>query len=162
MTASQAFVSHASTGSERPTPLLLRFRVFLTRAGLDSRIARGEAAHERGPSPDLRPELALRGEQLARPAVRRGLAQGLRNVLDAADEPVRGLSATPPLNRRGLRMARDAMLDLAASLEAPSDVAPRGVAMTACLLREGDSPLYLAVDADELRAAVAAAREALV
>jgi hypothetical protein len=155
MASSELFIPQAPTGHRRRTSPLLRVGVFLTRAGLDARIAGGEL-HEGGQSASLQ----LRAAQLARIRTRRGLANGLRNVLDAAEEPPR-LTAAIPLNRPGLRVARAAIEDLAEALEAPGDVAPRGVAMTAVLLRSGDSPLYRANDADDLRIAVVEARKAL-
>jgi hypothetical protein len=156
MAASEVFMPPATSGTKRPSPLL-HIRVFLTRAGLDEKIARGKAARDRDPSRALR----LRAAQLARFARRQRYASALRDVLNAAGEPVRGLSAAPPLNRRGLRVARTEVLDLAEALETPGEVNPRGVAMVACLLRNGDSPIYRAFDSDELRTAATAAREAL-
>jgi hypothetical protein len=122
----------ARPAGQRKSPWL-RLRVFLTRAGVAE---------------------ALRAEQLRRPAARRRLAKSLRNALDSAQVPSRGLSAAPMLNRRGIEANRTWIRDLADALEQRPTVHARGVAMTAVLLHDGGGPLYNGTEAGAIRDAV--------
>src|SRR5262245_50365371 len=137
-------------------PLGVRLRTFVTRANLDSLIAGGADTSSR-------PELQLRAAQLARPRPRRRYANSLRNVIAAAEAPPRGLyGAEVAVNRREVLAARSVMLDLAEALEGSDPVDPRGVAITAATLRDGNSPLYTHTADGELARQVVAARDGLL
>lgn len=131
--------------AEQPPRTARRLRVAVAwkRAALDRELAAGV-------DPADTAELAVRGAQLESPRVRAGFAAALRNVIDAAEEPVRPISSAAPLNRREIRTARPALVDFAAALRRPEPVRARGVAVAATLLRDADSPLFAPAQAGVL------------
>ena len=88
-------------------------RVWLQRGALDRRIARGADTSEN-------PRLARRARQLTSRRCRRGLAQGLRNLVEAGEHPSRGLTSAVPVERHQII----------------------GVALIEELLTSGDSPVF--------------------
>jgi hypothetical protein len=111
-------------------------RVWLRKGSLDSRLAAGA-------DPAASPELERRARQLASPRFRAGLAASIRNLIDAAEEPPRGLSSAVPLRRREILRDRELLLELAADLELGDDLRPRGIALVERLLTDGtNSPVY--------------------
>jgi hypothetical protein len=148
---------HAS----RPLPLhgpLLRARVACTRPWLDAELASGAAPHSR-------PELALRGAQLAELPRRRRFARSLRRAVASAEGqpparwPMRG--AAVPVSRPAVLEARPVLLALADDLDEMRDPHPQGVALTMRLLSDGSGPLYRPCAPSELRGAAQRARSAL-
>ena len=137
-------------------PLLVRLRTFFTRAKLDSLLAGGA-------DPSSSPDLELRATQLAGTRFRRRYANSLRKIVAVAEEPPRGLyGAEVAVNRREVLAARSAMLDLAEALEASAPADPRGVAITAATLRDGNSPLYAQTADGELSRQMLAAHDGLL
>jgi hypothetical protein len=128
--------------------------VWLQRGALDRRIARGADLTET-------PRLARRARQLVSRRCRRGVAQGLRNLVDAAEEPARSLTAAVPVQRRAILDERGLIVRLAVDLESDDRVAARGVALLERLLSDGDSPFYTPTPAGGLRDALIHAQAAL-
>jgi hypothetical protein len=125
-------------------------RVWLRRGSLDRSLAAGADPHDS-------PELARRARQLASPRFREGLAAGICNLLDAAEEPPRGLTSAVPLRRREILDNRPLLVELAEELRSGDELQPRGIALVERLLIDGDSPLYYAGDLrEQLRRARAA------
>jgi hypothetical protein len=115
--------------------LIQSARVWLRRGSLDRSLAAGE-------DPSASPELARRARQLTSPRFRSGLAASIRNLIDAAEEPVPGLAAAVPIRRREILSGRALLLELADDLASGDDLKPRGIALVERLLTDGDSPLY--------------------
>jgi hypothetical protein len=115
--------------------LIQPIRVWLRRGALDRKLAEGA-------DPALSPELARRARQLTAPRFRAGLAAGLRNIAEAAEEPPGSRSAQVPLQRREILAEHGLIHALAEDLEAPEPVNPRGVALVERLLVSGNSPFY--------------------
>lgn len=132
----------------------LRLAVLWWRAELDRALADGV-------DPAGGAELELRAAQLESLRVRAGFAAGLRNVLDAAEEPSRPISSAAPLNRREIRFARPALVDLADGLARSEPVRAHGVAIAATLLRDPDSPLFAPAESGTLWGLARAAIRAL-
>jgi hypothetical protein len=153
---SSALALRGAQGTHRPprTARRLRLAVLWRRAALDRALADGA-------DPTGAADLAVRAAQLESLRVRAGYAAALRNVLDAAEEPVRPISSAAPLNRREIRSARPALDDFAAALARPEPVGVRGVAIAATLLRDPDSPLFAAAEPDALWDLVRAGTQAL-
>lgn len=128
--------------------------VWLQRGSLDRRIARGEDLTET-------PRLARRARQLASRRCRKGLAEGLRNLLDAAGERAQAFTAAVPVQRRAILDERDLILRVAADLDSEDPVAARGVALIERLLTDGDSPFYRPAPGGTLRDALTHAHAAL-
>jgi len=128
--------------------------VWLRRGSLDRRIARGADTNT-----DSR--LARRARQLVSRRCRKALAEGIRNLVDAAEEPVRTLTAAVPLQRREILRERGFLLQLAVDLESEEELNPRGVALIEDLLTNGDSPLYSPFPDGTLRSALTHAHAAL-
>jgi hypothetical protein len=124
------------------------------RAGLDRMLAEGADPHED-------PKLERRARKLTSARFRAGLAAGIRNVVDAAEEPPRGLSSQVPLARGEIHQERVLLLELAFDLCADEDLSPRGVALVERLLTDGASPIYRGAGPGTLRGAVVHARAAL-
>jgi hypothetical protein len=124
------------------------------RAGLDRMLAAGADPRED-------PKLGRRARKLTSPRFRAGLAAGIRNVVDAAEEPPRALSSQAPLARGEILHERALLLDLATDLCGDDEVSPRGVALVERLLADGASPIYLGGGAGTLRGAIVHARAAL-
>jgi hypothetical protein len=137
------------------TPILFEpARVWLRRGALDRRIARGADTHES-------PQLARRARQLTSRRRRRRLAGGIRNLVHAAEQPVRALSAAAPLQRREIMRERGFLLQLAIDLESDDELSPRGVALIETLLTDGGSPVYSPLPPGALRDALTHAHAAL-
>ena len=116
----------------------LRFAVWRNRGRLDAELAAGL-------DPDGDALLAARAEQITSAASRRALAQTLRNVLDAAEEPPDGWpSARPPLQRDEVLAAREDLEALADRLSDPRSVRPQGAACAVALVWDSASPVYAA------------------
>ena len=81
-------------------------------------------------------------EQLLEPNRRRELAAGLERLVDQAERPGGGLSAAIPPQRRQVRDARTALLELAAALRSPEPVAVEAVAIVARVLTDVAGPVY--------------------
>lgn len=129
-------------------------RVWLQRGTLDRRIARGADT-------TASPQLARRARQLTSRRCRRGLAAGIRRMLEAAEEPVRALSAAAPLQRREILHERDFLLRLAADLESDQALGARGIALIEDLLTNGESPVYNPLPQGALHNALTHAHAAL-
>lgn len=110
--------------------------VWLRRGSLDRRLATGT-------DPKTSPELARRARRLTSPRVRTGLAASIQNLLDAAEEPRRGLTSAVPIRRQAILAERELLLSLAAELEIQDDLQPKGIALLERLLTDGESPVYL-------------------
>jgi hypothetical protein len=134
--------------------LLQPARVWLRRGSLDRSLAAGA-------DPGTSPELACRARQLTSPRFRAGLAASIRNLIDAAEEPRRGLSSAVPIQRREILDESGLLLELAADLESPDRLQPRGIALIERLLTNGDSPAYMFSPETSLREALGQARAAL-
>jgi hypothetical protein len=121
---------------------------------LDADLARGAA-------PEASAPLALRAQQLTRPAYRRGLARSARRILAESARPsARGHPALPVCRDR-VQAAAGELAAVIDRLLAPGPVPAQGVAQVAVLLSDGGSPLYRRGSADDLRARLAAAAGAL-
>jgi hypothetical protein len=129
-------------------------RVWLRRGSLDRSLAAGA-------DPAASPELSWRARQLASRRYRCGLAASIRNLLAAAEEPARRYSAAVAVQRREILAERERLLELAADLESPDELEPRGVALVERLLTDGSSPVYLSSPDGSLREALGQARAAL-
>jgi hypothetical protein len=129
-------------------------RVWLRRGALDRRLAQGD-------SPGASPELARRARQLASRRYRAGLAEGIHNIIDAAEEPPRGFSAAVPVQRRDVLNERSLMLAVAADLLYDDELSPRGIALVDRLLSDGSSPLYIGGPGSALHDALVHARATL-
>lgn len=129
-------------------------RVWLRRGSLDRSLAAGA-------DPAASPELARRARQLTSLRFRRGLASCIRNLIDAAEEPPRGLSSAVPLQRHQILAERELLFELAADLDGPGDLKPRGIALVERLLTHGDSPVYMSSPEGTLREGLRQARAAL-
>jgi len=120
----------------RGPSVFLRASVRLQRHRLNGLIARGverpgEAA------------LALRELQLTAPREREKAAKGIERVLVETDQPRYGLTASLPIHRAAVAVARPALRQLASKLRSDEAVDPRGVALASRLLTDGASPVYL-------------------
>ena len=116
--------------------LRLRWRVARQRTRLDRALAGGT-------DPRDDPALALRARQLTQPSARRAIAQAIRNILDAAEEPPDAWGpggSRPPLQRAAIHADRDGLLALADRLREP--VPPQAAAMAALLVWDSASPIY--------------------
>ncbi len=129
-------------------------RVWLRRGALDREIARGA---------DLTrtPGLARRARQLASRRCRKALAEGLRNLLDAAGERTQAFTAAAPVQRQAILHEQDFLLQLAVDLESGDAVSPRGVALLDRLLTDGESPFYMPTPAGSVHDALIHAHAAL-
>ena len=87
--------------------------------------------------------------------------QGLRNLIDAAEEPRRRYTAAVPLQRRAILAERTFMLDLAADVASDDALSPRGIALVERLLTDGASPMYAPGHEGDLHRALIHARAAL-
>jgi hypothetical protein len=129
-------------------------RVWLRRGALDRRLARGA-------DPSDSPQLARRAQQLKSRRCRHGLAQGIRNLLDAAEEPRRALTSAVPLQRRAILTESPLLIGIARELTSEDDLNPRGIALVEQLLTDGDSPLYGPAPEGALHEALIHARAAM-
>ncbi len=132
-----------------------RFMARLRARRLDSDLAAGA-------SPDSTVALALRARTLVRISARRDLARRAQRVLAVAAMQVPGSSLVP------VRVCQDRVRDCSAEfgelirgLLAACPVPARGVAKASVLLADASGPLYHRASADDLRARVRAAADAL-
>jgi hypothetical protein len=129
-------------------------RVWLRRGSLDRSLAAGA-------DPATSPELARRARQLTCRRFRAGLAASIRNLVDAAEEPPRGLTSAIPVQRYEILSERALLLELAADLKSRDRLQVRGIAILEQLLTSGDSPVYMRSPETGLREALRRARAAL-
>ena len=116
--------------------IALRLRVYLTRGGLDRRIAAGD---ERASTPAV----ALRARPLADVRTRRKVASELRRVVAHADRVASRTRLSAVLvEPTQVRAGREAILGLAELIERPTSADPRGVALARELLSDPASPLF--------------------
>jgi hypothetical protein len=135
----------------RPLDLLLvRWRAFR----LDRDLAGGA-------SPDATVPLALRAQMLVRGPVRRDLARSASRVLATATQAPAAGRFPVPVCRDRVRGCSAEFGELIGRLLAPGPVAVRGVAKATVLLADGSGPLYRRASADDLRARVRDAADAL-
>jgi hypothetical protein len=115
----------------------LRLKVRWSRPRLDRKIADG-GLHE------LSPALALRARQLIEPRTRRRTARNLRDIVKFVDRAGLGrVVSAVVIERRAIRVGREAILGLADRLDGTAPVSPRGVARVQILLTDGrDSPFF--------------------
>jgi hypothetical protein len=139
---------------ERPA-IWIRLRTRLQRLGLDDRLARGDP-------PWASPELRWRAAQLTSDRERRGLANEIDRVLEAAAQPARLRGAAVPLDRSGVLACGGLLRVLADDLRHAGLVQPRGVALLRQLLRDGGSPLYAPEAEGSLDISLRRARAALL
>jgi len=119
-----------------------------------------------GVSPDTTVEHSLRAQHLATPAQRTVTATALWRCLDEAvrrpRRPVAPRSGVlSPGVRRNLLACAGEISQLAARLDSPAPVAPRGLAQSRQLVTDGAGPLHYAVDHEQLRLACLQALGAL-
>ncbi len=130
-----------------------------------------------GASPDATVALALRAQMLVRTRTRHGMARGAQRLLEramqapAADRPpapAAGRLLMPaggllkvPVCRDRVRDSAEDLGDLIRRLLGGGPVAARGVALASVLLSDGSGPLYRRSSADDLRARVREAVDAL-
>ena len=138
-----------------PKQLRLRLRVMLRSGHLDAMLAQGA-------EPTDSAELCLRARRLTSARYRRALAGRLEEIVSVAERPGPRLSAAPPLQKRDVRAARAALLELAHSLRSENGVMSAGVALAQRLMTDGASPLYASSHDDALWQAVRHARAVLV
>jgi hypothetical protein len=139
---------------------LWRTGVASSRAGwLDALIANGREA--------TAPELCeVRAGQLVKVGRRVVLASQIEACVEMAETDLRR-SRRPPsvwlvdLRAAEVRAAAGELVDLAGTLRSAEPAEPRGVAMAILLVRDGESPLYVAHGPDDIVKAVNAARTAL-
>ena len=86
-----------------------RLAVVLHRPRLDERLARGD-------DPASDPLLSLRAEQLTSRGSLEGLAIGIERIIEAAEEPPRGINAKAPLRRKDILAASGELRALADTL----------------------------------------------
>jgi hypothetical protein len=106
--------------------------------------ARLDAALAQGADPADDPTLALCAQQLTRSSTRRAIANTLRNVLDAAEEPPDTWppgGPRPPLQRADVLAARYDLRALADRLSQPGDASVGAVALGALPVWDPTSPL---------------------
>jgi hypothetical protein len=89
------------------------------------------------------------------------LAGHLEDAVVRADRPGAPFTATVPVCRQAVGLARGALLDLAERLRAPRPVSPDGVRLARRLLVDGAGPLYVPVRHTDLKAAALEALAAL-
>jgi hypothetical protein len=129
-------------------------RVWLRRGALDRSLARGA-------DPSTTPALSRRARQLTSRRRRNSLAQGIRNLIEAAEEPRHPYSAAVPLQRREILSERSFLLELADDLAGDDELGPRGIALLDRLLTDGTSPVYAPSPAGALHGALVHARATL-
>jgi len=114
----------------------LRLRVYLTRAGLDRRIA---AARPRKSTPALE----LRARQLSEPRARQQVARSLRDTVERAERRASDrVYSSVVVEAAAVRRGRELILGLAERLEGPARLNPAGVARARILVTDGLSPLF--------------------
>jgi hypothetical protein len=145
-------------GSGCPVATKARIR---DRLGARLNARRLDAELAAGASPDASVRLALRARMLVRTSVRRGLARSAQRILAAAARPPAGPRLPVPVCRGRVRDAAGELDDLITGLLRPGPVPARGVAKASVLLGDASGPLYHRSSAQDLRATVREAAEAL-
>jgi hypothetical protein len=108
----------------------------LHRSSLDRRLAAGA-------NPGECDDLSRRADQLQSSAHRRELAATLLTLVEQAEGPTPPISASVPIDRRSIRVARSDVIALALDLGATDlDASARGIALVQRLLCDGASPVY--------------------
>jgi hypothetical protein len=148
-----------STGRQRCLePLSLQFRVLRRRRGLDRLLAKGA-------SPSASPELELRAYQLIKSDTRRGLANLIVNLIDAAEEPVEfwhGGGIDPPIRSQAVLDASPELVALADRLRDSRPASVLGLALVSRLVSDKrDSPIFGRPNHDSVRDRARQARAAL-
>ncbi len=146
----------------RPARPWVRLVVRVRASRLDSDLAGGA-------SPDATVALALRAQMLVRARTRRDVALGAQQILATATQvPAAGRAQVPAAGRPRVPVCRDRVRDsseelgdLIRRLLAGGPVAARGVALASVLLSDGSGPLYHRASADDVRARVREAVDAL-
>jgi hypothetical protein len=136
---------------------MLRLKVGLSRPRLDRELAAGA-------SPDSRPDLRVRAEQLIDARNRRALAAVIGHLLEAAEEPPGVLERQTPargLNRAAVTRAGNELIALAALLASDEPIAPQAAARAQVLACDERGPLYGTDAPDAADACIEALREAL-
>jgi hypothetical protein len=129
-------------------------RVWLRRGTLDRTLARGT-------DPSTTPELSRRARQLTSRRCRAGLAEGIRNLIQAAEAPRHPYSAAAPVQRNEILAERAFLLQLADELAGEEELSARGIALVEGLLTDGASPIYTPSPDGALHAALTHARATL-
>jgi hypothetical protein len=130
----------AYLGGTRPSAAGLRLRFRVWRGG-----PRLDAALADGTDPTSDPALALRARQLTGASSRNAMANTIRNVLDAVDEPREAWAhggPRPPLQTDAIIAARDRLETLADELRQRPRVKAQTAALASLLLWDSASPLY--------------------
>ena len=132
-----------------------RLRARLRAFRLDSDLAAGA-------SPEASVALALRARVLARTRHRRDLAASADRVLTTATQPAYACRLPVPVCRDRVRDCSEDFGELIRCLRAAGPVPVRGVAKAGVLLADASGPLYHRASADDLRARVRDAADALI
>lgn len=106
--------------------------------------------------------LALRAEMLVRTQHRRDLADSAGRVLAAATQPTFSGRLRIPVCRDRIRDCSEEFEELIRLLLAAGPVPAQGVAKASVLLADAKGPLYHRASADDLRARVRDAADALI
>ncbi|HTU84496.1 MAG TPA: hypothetical protein VMF57_02915 [Solirubrobacteraceae bacterium] len=95
-----------------------------------------------GVSPETNAPLALRAHRLTEPDRRWSIAGALRRIVREADDHRRPSLGRVTPNASAVKVASDALTELADTLDDPGPVAAHGVAQALLLLTDGTGPLY--------------------
>ena len=145
-------------GASYVTPQRIRVR---DRVAARVRAGRLDAALAQGVAPESSAALELRAQALIGPVARK-LGIRLRQILLSAQSPAATPGTAIPISRALVRAAQPELSLLVGRLLGGGPVDARGVATVGALLYDGGGPLYGRFrDADQLRAALRAALEAL-
>lgn len=102
-----------------------------------------DRALAKGADPDSSLAYSLRAQTLITPRSRRSLARQVRATIRTAElPPAPARCAVVSVRRHEITLERPALEELAAILDGPGPVDPRGVACVAMMLHDGASPLY--------------------
>jgi hypothetical protein len=115
-----------------------------------------------GASPDASVPLALRAQMLVRPRYRYELARSADRVLAAAMQGAYFGRPRVPVCRDRVRDCSQEFGELIRRLRATGPVPARGVAKVGVLLADAGGPLYHRANAEDLRARVRDAADALI
>lgn len=126
----------------------------LLSAGLDRQLAAGR-------SPESSPRLAARAQVLVSPAMRRGLALDLTNLIEQANRPIVMRNPRAQINRLGILACEPQIRATTAALLTSAPAAARGVAALTVLLSDGTGPFYNRRRASELSDALTAVQTRL-
>jgi hypothetical protein len=143
-------------GWARPTDRLV---AMLRARSIDDRLLNGRA--------DGRPAVLVRRARLLNRRYRRAVAASLRKLVAAArSHQANLLRAQIPLRDEEILRSEPLIHTLADELERDERVSPRGIILADRLIRDGDSPVYVATPGDDrpdqsVESAVKHARAAL-